>query len=228
MGIWSKWKEQSVTPLQKFHTIKTENLYDKNEQFSTEIKEKRRLYPILRQAKTDHKGASLITETLYIQGEKCDLLTGSAPRFYPDRTVSHYSTPAQSQQSGTTKHHQPINRQRQGSTPDRFERRTWEQTEPKLTDCNRKLNFLSQKNKLNYDEFNQFLSGFDNPGLTEMKTDDSDKNAIPGFVTHMKNRQKLSQTRSGGIILSVEKNLAKQVKIMKIDCKKSLQSSFKL
>lgn len=120
MGIWSKWKEQSVTPLQKFHTIKTENLYDKNEQFSTEIKEKRRLYPILRQAKTDHKGASLITETLYIQGEKCDLLTGSAPRFYPDRTVSHYSTPAQSQQSGTTKHHQPINRQRQGSTPDRF------------------------------------------------------------------------------------------------------------
>lgn len=69
MGIWSKWKEQSVTPLQKFHTIKTENLYDKNEQFATEIKEKRRLYPILRQAKTDHKGASLITETLYIQGE---------------------------------------------------------------------------------------------------------------------------------------------------------------
>lgn len=55
-----------------------------------------------------------------------------------------------------------------------------------------------------------------------MKTDDLDKNAIPGFVTHMKNRQKLS--RSGGIILSV---LAKQVKIMKIDCKKCLQSSFK-
>lgn len=61
-----------------------------------------------------------------------------------------------------------------------------------------------------------------------MKTDDLDKNAIPGFVTHMKNRQKLSQTRSGGIILSVEENLAKQVKIIKIDCKKSLQSSFKL
>lgn len=58
-----------------------------------------------------------------------------------------------------------------------------------------------------------------------MKTDDLDKNAIPGFVTHMKNRQKLSQTRSGGIILSVEE---KQVKIMKIDCKKSLQTSFKL
>lgn len=61
-----------------------------------------------------------------------------------------------------------------------------------------------------------------------MKTDDLDKNAIPGFVTHMKNIQKLSQTRSVGIILSVEENLAKQVKIMKIDCKKSLQSSFKL
>lgn len=41
MGIWSEWKEQSVTPLHKFHTIKTENLYDKNEQFSTEIKEKK-------------------------------------------------------------------------------------------------------------------------------------------------------------------------------------------
>lgn len=30
MGIWSELKEQSVIPLQKFHTIKTENLYDKH------------------------------------------------------------------------------------------------------------------------------------------------------------------------------------------------------
>lgn len=104
----------------KVSYYKDRKLIRQKRTISTEIKEKRRLYPILRQAKTDHKGASLITETLYIQGEKCDLLTGSAPRFYPDRTVTHYSTPAQSQQSRTTKHHQPINRQRQGSTPDRF------------------------------------------------------------------------------------------------------------
>lgn len=77
-----------------------------------------RLYPV-RQAKKGHKRGSLITETLYIQGEKLDILTGSAPRFYPDRAVSH-SIPAQSQQSGTSKHNQPIKRQRQGSTPDRF------------------------------------------------------------------------------------------------------------
>lgn len=40
MGIWSKWKEQSVTPLQKFHTIKTENLYDKNELSLQKLKKK--------------------------------------------------------------------------------------------------------------------------------------------------------------------------------------------
>lgn len=38
----------------------------------------------------------------------------------------------------------------------------------------------------------------------------------------MENRQKLSKTRSGGIILSVKENLAKHVKIIKTDCKNVL------
>lgn len=134
MGKWSEFKEQPRNIIAKFSYFKDREFIRKNaarklkgsrvwvnEQFPPEIEEKRkRLYPVLRQAKKDHKRASLIRDTLYIEGEKYDPSSGSAPRFCPDRAVPHYSTPAQSQQSGTAKHHQPLKRQRQGSTPDRL------------------------------------------------------------------------------------------------------------
>ena len=42
-----------------------------NEQFPPEIEEKRKkLYPIMRQAKKDNKQAKLVRETLYIDGEE--------------------------------------------------------------------------------------------------------------------------------------------------------------
>jgi hypothetical protein len=53
----------------------------------------------------------------------------------------------------------------------------------------------------------------------ETKTDDIDEIHIPGFITSMKNREKLSKARSGGIILSVRENIVKHVKIIDTDCK---------
>lgn len=134
MGKWSEFKEQPRNIIAKFSYFKDREFIRKNaarklkgsriwvnEQFPPEIEEKRKLlYPVLRQAKKDHKRASLIRDTLYIEGEKYDSSTESAPRFYPDRAVSNYTTPAQSHQSGTAKDHQPLKRQRQGSTPDRY------------------------------------------------------------------------------------------------------------
>lgn len=56
-------------------------------------------------------------------------------------------------------------------------------------------------------------------GFTETKTDDCDNIQIPGYVTFMKNRRKLTNTRSGGIILAVRDNIVKYIKIINTDCK---------
>ena len=75
------------------------------------------------------------------------------------------------------------------------------------------------KSKLNYTEFSEFISSFDVLGLSETKTDDIDQIHIPGFITFMKNRHKLSKVRSGGIILSAREDIVKHVKIIDTDCK---------
>ena len=79
------------------------------------------------------------------------------------------------------------------------------------------LNVCGVKNKLNYDEFANLINKHDIVGLTETKTDDTDKIEIPGFVTFMKNRKKLTKTRSGGIMLVVKDDFVKYVKIINTD-----------
>jgi exonuclease III len=81
------------------------------------------------------------------------------------------------------------------------------------------LNVCGIKQRLNYPEFADFISSYDIIGLTETKTDDSDEINIPGFVTFMRNRHKLSKIRSGGIIIAVKDSTVKHVKILKTDCK---------
>lgn len=49
-------------------------------------------------------------------------------------------------------------------------------------------------------------------GLTETKTDDIDKTQIHGFATSMKNRKKLTKTRSSGIMLVVKDDIVKYIK----------------
>jgi hypothetical protein len=53
----------------------------------------------------------------------------------------------------------------------------------------------------------------------ETKTDDIDEIHIPGFITSMENREKLSRARSGEVILSIRENIVKHVKVIETDCK---------
>lgn len=56
-------------------------------------------------------------------------------------------------------------------------------------------------------------------GLTETKTDDIDKTQIHGFSTSIKNRKKLTKTRSSGIMLVVKDDIVKYIKIINRDGK---------
>ena len=61
------------------------------------------------------------------------------------------------------------------------------------------------KNRLKtYKEFTVIITNFDVIGLTETKTDDADNILIPGYVIFVKNRQTLSKTRSGSILVAMK------------------------
>ena len=49
-----------------------------NEQFAPEIEEKRKLYPIMRQAKKNNKRTKLVREILYFDGEEYGATDGFA------------------------------------------------------------------------------------------------------------------------------------------------------
>lgn len=75
------------------------------------------------------------------------------------------------------------------------------------------LNVCGVKNKLNNDKFVNLIHKHDIVRLTETKTDDIDKTQIHGFATSMKNRKKLTKTRSSGIMLVVKDDIVKYIKI---------------
>lgn len=63
--------------------------------------------------------------------------------------------------------------------------------------------------KLNYSKFNELLARYDIIGLTETKTDNADNINIPCFKTFPKHRQKLLNTRSGGIMIAIKDDIVK-------------------
>ena len=66
----SYFKDREYIRLNASKRLKGSQIYV-NEQFPPEIEEKRRkLYPILRQAKKDKKRAKLVRDTLYIEGKE--------------------------------------------------------------------------------------------------------------------------------------------------------------
>lgn len=67
---FSYFKDREYIRLNASKRLKGSQIYV-NEQFPPEIEEKRRkLYPILRQAKKDKKRAKLVRDTLYIEGKE--------------------------------------------------------------------------------------------------------------------------------------------------------------
>lgn len=98
-----KWKEQSSQPrniVAKFtyfndrefirtrapQKLQKSNVWV-NKQFPPEIEERRRkLYPVLRQAKKDHRKVKLVRDVLYIDGQEYIPPIGSVPRAAPTPT----------------------------------------------------------------------------------------------------------------------------------------------
>jgi hypothetical protein len=86
-----------------------------NEQYPPEIEERRKkLYPIMRQAKRDGKRVRLVKDSLYIDGivhnEKGDATTQPKRNSYANAVTSENSD------------RQPQKRPRHGSTPERSDR----------------------------------------------------------------------------------------------------------
>ena len=59
-------------------------------------------------------------------------------------------------------------------------------------------------------------------GFTETKTDDTDLINIEGYTLFLKNRHKLTRTRSGGIGLLVKNHIKQHISLVNTDCKYAL------
>ena len=76
------------------------------------------------------------------------------------------------------------------------------------------LNCCGLKTRLQYPEFNKLIQSYDIVCLVETKTDDIDIITSPGYTFHMKNRKKVSNKRSGGIIVGHKNNLEDYIEIL--------------
>ena len=133
----------------------------------------------------------------------------------------HQGPTQSSRQTPGGSNRRPYKRQRQGSTPE-YSRNghsgeLTSSTNSEEHDLNLlSLNVFGVKNKLRYPEFTELIKKYHIIGLTETKTDDTDNIQLPDYVTYMymKNRQKVTNIRSGGIILAKKNDIAILVKII--------------
>ena len=80
------------------------------------------------------------------------------------------------------------------------------------------LNCCGINKRLQYPEFCELLYDHDIICLQETKTDDLDTINLPGFIFHMKNRQKYGK-KSGGIILAYKEKLNNHLELLETDSK---------
>jgi exonuclease III len=81
------------------------------------------------------------------------------------------------------------------------------------------LNCCGIKTRLQYPEFRNLLQSYDIVCFVETKTDDIDIITLPGYKFVMKNREKITKNRSGGIMAGFKDNLAKHIDIVNTDSK---------
>lgn len=168
----------------------------------------------MREAKKNGHRTKLVRDVLYIDGNvyTAEIQQTSEPRDPTGRTAPVQSPINKPQAQGsqrTPTNRQSQKRQRTGSTPGHSDTYSWgragEQSPESLSASDPRrdglsfvsLNVCGIKNRLNYTEFCDFITQYDILALTETKTDHSDDIHIPGYVTYMKNRRKLSSIRSG-------------------------------
>ncbi|XP_061196027.1 uncharacterized protein LOC133204318 [Saccostrea echinata] len=128
VGKWSEFNEYPRNIVAKFSFFKDREFIRTNaarrfsgtkvwvnEQFPQEIEERRKkLYPVMRQARKDKKRTKLVRDILYIDGEVYTPPAGSTPL-----TSTAQQNPASQDTPRENNERQPLKRQRQGSTPDR-------------------------------------------------------------------------------------------------------------
>lgn len=133
MGKWNEFNEHPRKIIAKFTYFKDREFIRTraaqklrgsrvwvNEQFPPEIEEKRKkLYPIMRQAKKDNKRTKLVRDTLYIDGEEYIPTSESANGRDPPARSKPSSASSNRSNPQTKRDRQPQKRQRQQSTPDR-------------------------------------------------------------------------------------------------------------
>ena len=94
-----------------------------NEQFPPEIEARRKkLYPVMRQAKADNRRVKLVRDILYIDGQIYAPEDTSKPHTaneHPSHVRSSAQNPGHAQNKRTTEDRQLLKRARIGSTPDR-------------------------------------------------------------------------------------------------------------
>lgn len=81
------------------------------------------------------------------------------------------------------------------------------------------LNCCGIKSRLQYPEFINLIQSNDIICLVETKTDDLDIIECPGYKFLMKNRRKITNRRSGGIIVGYKEKLDCHIEFISTDCK---------
>ena len=80
------------------------------------------------------------------------------------------------------------------------------------------INVCGINRRLKYPEFEELISEHDIIGFVETKTDDYDTIDVDGYIFKMKNRKKISNRKSGGIVLGFKEKLKKHIKVFDTDC----------
>ncbi|CAG2216686.1 unnamed protein product [Mytilus edulis] len=205
------------------------------EQFPFEIEQARKkLYPILKKAKQDGKMASLVRDKLFINGKL----------YMEEKIKTHSQTPAKmtQQKIEATNQSPPIPprskraRTESDNSPIRRNLRNNiynASTSTSSDTCNspRKnisagsdlnilcLNCCGIKSRVNYPEFKDIIDNHEIVCLVETKTDDIDVINLPGYEFKMKNRKKVTKTRSGGITVGYKEHLKTMIEIIDTECK---------
>ena len=81
------------------------------------------------------------------------------------------------------------------------------------------LNCCGIKTRLQYPEFGNLIQSYDIVCFVETKTDDVDLINFPGYKFKMKNRKKISNRRSGGIMVGYKESLDNYIDIVNTDSK---------
>ncbi|CAG2185030.1 unnamed protein product [Mytilus edulis] len=205
------------------------------EQFPFEIEQARKkLYPILKKAKQDGKMASLVRDKLFINGklymeEKIKTHSQTPAKMTQQKieaTNQSPPIPPRSKRARTESDNSPIRRNLRNNIYNASTSTSSDtcSSPRKNISAGSDLNILCLnccgiKSRVNYPEFKDIIDNHEIVCLVETKTDDIDVINLPGYEFKMKNRKKVTKTRSGGITVGYKEHLKTMIEIIDTECK---------